>query len=500
MNNNIRLLDAILATAISISNFTGDYQNSTVYSVGDKAVDTVTGAIYTALVGHTSSATSTFAEARAANPTFWQAYALDAESRGAWTTATLYAINDFVVSGYKYAVCVEAHTSGATFESDGSKWEVLVDLTSAVTDAMQAADDAETSAIAAAASAGTNIGWLQSSRVISGDETLDKDTDNGVLIAVDASGGDVVLTLPAASGAAGFRLAIVRVDSSGNSVSIARAGSDTINGATAYTLAAQYDAVVIARRTSALYTVVSIVNQFLSNDAGTARTALGLGTMAVEAAADYLAVSGNLSDVGDAATAFDNIKQAASELVSGVVTFATEAEAATGTETGKAVTPAGVAAAVVAGAATFPSGTKMLFVQTAAPTGWTKDTNLDNHALRLVSGTVGTGGTADFTSAFASRTPTGSISINSPTIAVGNLPATAPTTNTVLSGSGLGGVTGLLWTNQGGQNGDGGATDGGVRSINALGSGTPLAITGSFTGVAMSFAVKYQDVIKATKD
>jgi microcystin-dependent protein len=39
----------------------------------------------------------------------------------------------------------------------------------------------------------------------------------------------------------------------------------------------------------------------------------------------------------------------------------------------------------------------MLFVQTAAPTGWTKSTTHDNKALRVVSGSVTTGGTQNFT-------------------------------------------------------------------------------------------------------
>ena len=39
----------------------------------------------------------------------------------------------------------------------------------------------------------------------------------------------------------------------------------------------------------------------------------------------------------------------------------------------------------------------MLFNQTNAPTGWTKDTSSTNRALRLVSGTVGTGGGNTFT-------------------------------------------------------------------------------------------------------
>ena len=42
----------------------------------------------------------------------------------------------------------------------------------------------------------------------------------------------------------------------------------------------------------------------------------------------------------------------------------------------------------------FPSGTKMVFYQASAPTGWTKDTTQNDKALRVVSGTGGgTGGT-----------------------------------------------------------------------------------------------------------
>jgi hypothetical protein len=44
----------------------------------------------------------------------------------------------------------------------------------------------------------------------------------------------------------------------------------------------------------------------------------------------------------------------------------------------------------------------MTFNQTAAPTGWTKDTSTDNAGFRLVSGTASTGGSVDFTTAFTS--------------------------------------------------------------------------------------------------
>jgi len=54
-----------------------------------------------------------------------------------------------------------------------------------------------------------------------------------------------------------------------------------------------------------------------------------------------LAKASNLSDVASAATAFANIKQAASDSATGVVELATTAETQTGTDTARAVTPAG---------------------------------------------------------------------------------------------------------------------------------------------------------------
>ena len=55
----------------------------------------------------------------------------------------------------------------------------------------------------------------------------------------------------------------------------------------------------------------------------------------------------------------------------------------------------------------FPSGTKMLFQQTSAPTGWTKVTSgVDNKALRVVSGTAGSGGSNAFSNTLADRSIT----------------------------------------------------------------------------------------------
>lgn len=60
--------------------------------------------------------------------------------------------------------------------------------------------------------------------------------------------------------------------------------------------------------------------------------------------------------------------------------------------------------------AEIESGSITLFRATTPPVGWTKITTYDDHALRLVSGTVGTGGTVSFTNCYSTITPTGTVS------------------------------------------------------------------------------------------
>jgi hypothetical protein len=61
----------------------------------------------------------------------------------------------------------------------------------------------------------------------------------------------------------------------------------------------------------------------------------------------------------------------------------------------------------IIGAAAFPAGTLMLFQQSSSPVGWTKQTTHNDKALRIVSGTPGTGGSVAFSVVFA-RTATDS--------------------------------------------------------------------------------------------
>jgi hypothetical protein len=71
-----------------------------------------------------------------------------------------------------------------------------------------------------------------------------------------------------------------------------------------------------------------------------------------------------------------------------------------------------------AGGSSFPTGTRMSFQQTAAPTGWTKDTTaaINDSLLRLITGTVTpSGGTVAFTT-WNAQTATGATTLSTPQI------------------------------------------------------------------------------------
>lgn len=148
----------------------------------------------------------------------------------------------------------------------------------------------------------------------------------------------------------------------------------------------------------------------------------------------------------------------------------------------------------------FTSGTKMLFQQSTAPTGWTKDTTHDDKALRVVTGTAGSGGT----NAFSTLDATAAGTVN--TSVTGSIGGTA-ITNAQLpnnwywnSGTPVGNrldnyanfnYTALLpdWPSYRIQGG-------GQAHTHSL----SLSATSTFTGSANALDVQYVDVIIATKN
>lgn len=137
-------------------------------------------------------------------------------------------------------------------------------------------------------------------------------------------------------------------------------------------------------------------------------------------------------------------------------------------------------------AGSFPSGTALLFQQTAAPTGWTKVTTHNDKALRVVSGTVGSGGTLAFTSAFASRSISGTV--GQTTLTTTQMPSHNHTFNA------------MPFLNLYHGNGTSRPGELTASTITTSSTGGGGSHNHSFTGTNLDMAVQYVDVIIATKD
>ena len=160
----------------------------------------------------------------------------------------------------------------------------------------------------------------------------------------------------------------------------------------------------------------------------------------------------------------------------------------------------------------FASGTKMLFRQSNAPTGWTKDTAHNDKALRVVSGSAGSGGNIKFSHVFNAKAISGSVSTSISGSVAGHALSISqiPSHNHNFSGSvsipsghnstdaNAAGVVGVLsygshkfsFSGQTSNRGNGAAhSHGWSGSANS-----------TFRGNSIDMRVRYVDVIIATKD
>lgn len=142
----------------------------------------------------------------------------------------------------------------------------------------------------------------------------------------------------------------------------------------------------------------------------------------------------------------------------------------------------------------FASGTRMLFQQTAAPTGWTKDitATYNDAALRIVTGAVGTGGADAFSTHFGAGKSTAGY-----TLTVADIPSHD-------HGGVTGGPSQNIWINPGPTPQD--INDIGASADNAIGSSAHTHTIsaqgggGAHSHTLNSFNIKYADVIIASKD
>jgi hypothetical protein len=115
----------------------------------------------------------------------------------------------------------------------------------------------------------------------------------------------------------------------------------------------------------------------------------------------------------------------------------------------------------------------MLFVQTSAPTGWTKDTDHNDKALRIVSGAAASGGSSPFSTVF------GKTATDGYALTIAEMPSHAH--NTVWNTSGVVQIQ--------------------AGADYSLGNNTTSSVGGGAAHAhGMDIRVQYVDVIKATKD
>ena len=170
------------------------------------------------------------------------------------------------------------------------------------------------------------------------------------------------------------------------------------------------------------------------------------------------------------------------------------------------------------------SGTTMLFQQSTAPTGWTKQTTHNDKTLRVVTGTASSGGSNAFSAAFSSITPSGTVStsisgtVANHTLTTAQMPAhrhflfSNNTATGTFGNSNLNNSSSPARQNNGLGEGDekysimNGSADATVGRSSSTGGGQAHnhgfsgSATSTFTGSSINLDVQYVDVIIASKD
>ena len=155
-NDNMKIIDATMSViGVSVK---GAWENSTQYRKGDLVVDTDTNTLWRANIDNTSAASGSFADDRAANPTWWTDASGALHARGQWTTATTYYVNDVVykdANKYSWAMVTQQYVSSGSYDTDVANGNLVIitDTSQVVADANAAKTAAQTSATNAASSA-----------------------------------------------------------------------------------------------------------------------------------------------------------------------------------------------------------------------------------------------------------------------------------------------------------------------------------------------------------
>jgi hypothetical protein len=133
VNIDFEIIDSLLMSIYQGVD-TRPWTNNFHFTAGMTAIDLTDQTFWVCATTHTSSAApATFAQDRAAHPTWWNRVVVGISPRGNWTNSTLYLINDMVTDSLQgiIAVCKQEHTSSAapaTIRADAAYWTYIADL------------------------------------------------------------------------------------------------------------------------------------------------------------------------------------------------------------------------------------------------------------------------------------------------------------------------------------------------------------------------------------
>lgn len=284
-HENWYLVDAIFARFIAISNIKGTWKNATIVSVGERYVDTTSGAIYTVAEAHTTSSTGTFEDDRTTYTSYWTLFS-EVELAESWATSLVGLVNDTdysskayaigtlaqlptgsakrwaaevedtpVISGYYSALHYAAKAAASASAASSSATTASTAASTATTQASNASTSAsnaatsETNAATSESNAATSetnaatsetnaqsyatqaqaaaYGWVSITNITASSTDLET-TDTRKYYKIDASSNTVTINLPAIGTDEGmvYRFEVVNAD---NTITIVRDGTDYIN-------------------------------------------------------------------------------------------------------------------------------------------------------------------------------------------------------------------------------------------------------------------------------
>ncbi len=284
-----------LVVSQELGTYRGNWSSGTAYSQRDIIKDTSNSNIYICLTAHTSTgaqpiSTNTdsakwglIVDAAAAATSASNAASSASAAATSATNAATSATNASSSASSASTSASTATTQASNASSSASS--ASTSATNAASSATAAAGSATSASNSAAAAAAAAASGLYSSVIDKSANYTVVAGDAGDLIRVSTGSGAVTITLPQISTVTdGFKIAIVKWTGDTNAVTIARSGSDTINGATSALISSQYTQTTFVAdfetnqwfaATSGLGSTNVVVDRFSGNASTTAFTLSG---------------------------------------------------------------------------------------------------------------------------------------------------------------------------------------------------------------------------------